>query len=144
MPIVSGIYCNNGGSGGKTFYCAIVWAMTEWGGVPKQRVGAQRIVLIRAERPRNKTISCIGQTNTHTQTPEPTNGDGATTWPSQDIRLLAAVVHESTILSPPPPTCIAHPGAVLSHDFWAVSDSRSDLPCVCYHTPHNNGNNNIV
>jgi len=42
-------------------YCAIVWAMTGWGGVPKQRVGAQRIVLIRAQRPRNKTISFIGQ-----------------------------------------------------------------------------------
>jgi len=35
--------------------------MTGWGGVPKQRVGAHRIVLIRAQEPRNKTISCIGQ-----------------------------------------------------------------------------------
>jgi len=32
-----------------------------WGGVPKQRVGAQRMVLIRAQEPINKTISCIGQ-----------------------------------------------------------------------------------
>jgi len=39
----------------------MVRAVTVWGGVPKQRVGAQRIVLIRAQRPRNKTISCIGQ-----------------------------------------------------------------------------------
>jgi len=31
------------------------------GGGAKQRVGAQRIVLIRAQKPRNKTISCIGQ-----------------------------------------------------------------------------------
>ena len=30
-------------------------------GVPKQRVGAQRMVLIRAQDPRNKAISCIGQ-----------------------------------------------------------------------------------
>ena len=27
-----------------------------------------------------------------------------------------AIVHESTILSFPPPTCIAHPGATLLHD----------------------------
>ena len=31
-----------------------------------------------------------------------------------------ASVHESTILSFPAPTCIAHPGAVLLHDYWAV------------------------
>ena len=30
-------------------------------GVPKQGVGAQRMVLIRAQDPRNKSISCIGQ-----------------------------------------------------------------------------------
>jgi len=29
--------------------------------VPKQRVGVRRIVLIRAQTPRNKTISCICQ-----------------------------------------------------------------------------------
>jgi len=31
------------------------------GWVPKQRVGAQRIVLICAHKPRNKPISCISQ-----------------------------------------------------------------------------------
>jgi len=31
-----------------------------------------------------------------------------------------AIVHESTILSFPPPTCIAHPGAILLHDDWTV------------------------
>jgi len=31
-----------------------------------------------------------------------------------------AIVHESTILSFPPPTCIAHPGAILLHDNWTV------------------------
>jgi len=35
--------------------------MTGWGGVAKQRVSAQRIVLIRAQELRDKTISCIGQ-----------------------------------------------------------------------------------
>jgi len=30
-------------------------------GVPKERVGAQRMVLTRAQDPRNKAISCIGQ-----------------------------------------------------------------------------------
>ena len=28
-----------------------------------------------------------------------------------------AVVHESTIFSFPPPTCIAHPGAIPMHDY---------------------------
>jgi len=44
---------------------------------------------------------------------------------------------------PPPPTCIAHPGAILLHDYWAVYDSPSDLPFVRY-TPYNISNNNIV
>jgi len=43
-----------------------------------------------------------------------------------------AVVPESTILAPPPPTCIAHPGAIRLHDYWAVYDSPSELSCVCY------------
>jgi len=34
-----------------------------------------------------------------------------------------AIVHQSTILSFPPPTCIAHPGAILLHDYWTVQDS---------------------
>jgi len=29
-------------------------------------------------------------------------------------------VHESTILSSPAPTCIAHPGAILLRGYWAV------------------------
>ena len=37
------------------------------------------------------------------------------------------VVHESTIRSFPAPTCIAHPGAILVHDYWAVNDSPSEL-----------------
>jgi len=47
-----------------------------------------------------------------------------------------AVVHESTIHSFPPPACIAHPGAILLHDYWAVYDSPSELSCVCY-APYN-------
>jgi len=54
-----------------------------------------------------------------------------------------AVVHESTILSSPPPTCIAHPGAIRLHDYWTVYDSPSDRSLVCY-TPYNIGSNNIV
>jgi len=54
------VYIAITGGRGETLYCAIVRAVTVWGGVPKQRVGAQRIVLIRAQRPRHKTISCIG------------------------------------------------------------------------------------
>jgi len=30
-------------------------------GVPTQRVGASRIVVIRAQKPRNETLSCVGQ-----------------------------------------------------------------------------------
>jgi len=54
-----------------------------------------------------------------------------------------AVVHESTVRVFPPPTCIAHPGAILVHDYWTVYDPSSDLPCVCY-TPYTIGNGNIV
>jgi len=55
-PIVYGIYCDDGGSG-VTLYCAIVWAMTGRRGVTEQRMWVQIIVLIRAQRPRHKTIS---------------------------------------------------------------------------------------
>ena len=54
------VYIAITGGRGEPLYCAIVRAVTVWGGVPIQRVGAQRIVLIRAQRPRHKTISCIG------------------------------------------------------------------------------------
>ena len=54
-----------------------------------------------------------------------------------------AVVHESCILAFPPPTCIAHPGAVLLHDYWTAYDFPSDLSFVCY-APYTIGNNNIV
>ena len=53
------------------------------------------------------------------------------------------VVHESTILLFLPPTCIAHPGAVLLHNYWAVYDFHSGLIFVC-HTLYNIGNNNIM
>ena len=33
---------------------------------------------------------------------------------------FGAIVHESTILSFPPPTCIGHTVAMLLHDYWAV------------------------
>jgi len=29
-------------------------------------------------------------------------------------------VHKSTVLSFPPPTCIAQPGVILLHDYWTV------------------------
>jgi len=56
---------------------------------------------------------------------------------------VEAVVHESTILSFPLPTCSAHPGALLLHDHHTVYDSPSAIPCVRY-TPYNIGKNNIV
>jgi len=42
-----------------------------------------------------------------------------------------AAVHQSAILSPPAPTCIVHPGAILLRNHWIVYDSLSDLPFVC-------------
>jgi len=33
---------------------------------------------------------------------------------------VEAIVHKSTILSCPLPTCIAHPGTILLHDDWTV------------------------
>jgi len=52
-------------------------------------------------------------------------------------------VHESTIVCPPPPTCIAHPGAIPLHDYCAVYGPPSDLLFVS-HTPYNIANNNIL
>jgi len=52
-------------------------------------------------------------------------------------------VHESVVLSFPPTTYIAYPGAIPLHDYWTVYDSPSDLPFVCY-TPYNIGNNIIM
>jgi len=54
-----------------------------------------------------------------------------------------AGVHESTILVSPPPTCIAHPGAIRMHDYRTVHDSPPDLPFVCC-TPYNIRDTNIV
>jgi len=56
---------------------------------------------------------------------------------------LEGVAHESAILLFPPHSRIAHPGAILLHDYWTVYDSPSDLPFLCY-TPYNIGNNIIV
>ena len=63
--------------------------------------------------------------------------------PSSHPTSTEASEHESTILSFPTPTCIAHPGAILLHDYWAVSAPTSDIPFV-YHTPDTIGHCNIV
>jgi len=54
-----------------------------------------------------------------------------------------AFVHESIILSFPPPTCIGHTVATVMYDQWAVYEPPSDLPFVC-HAPCDIGNNNIL
>ena len=54
-----------------------------------------------------------------------------------------AVAHKSPPLALPPPTCIAHPGAIRLHDYWTVYDSPSELPFVCY-IPYTNGNTSIL
>jgi len=54
MPIVCGIYYNNGGSEGNIILRNRVGDDRGGDGVRKQRVGAQRIVLIRAYTPRKK------------------------------------------------------------------------------------------
>jgi len=64
--------------------------------------------------------------------------------PGVDLyKTFVYLVNESTFLSFPPPTCIAHPGAILLHDYWTVYDSPSDHPCVCYKT-YDIGDTNIV
>ena len=63
----------------------------------------------------------------------------ATAWPIQDILLLRGFCARFNHLSFPAPTCIGHPDAILLHDYWAVYDPPSGLPCVC-HTPYNIGN----
>ena len=55
------VYIAIAGGRGGTLYCAIVWATTGGGRVSKEKVGGQAIALVRAKNPRNKTISCIGQ-----------------------------------------------------------------------------------
>jgi len=42
---------------------------------------------------------------------------------------------EARVQSFPAPTCIVHPAAILLHDYWALCDPPSDLPCIC-HTPY--------
>jgi len=54
-----------------------------------------------------------------------------------------AFVHETSILSLPPPTCKAYPIEILLYVNCALHDAPRDLPCVC-HTLDNTGNNNIV
>jgi len=84
-----------GGTGGSIRLCNSV-GDDEGRGVPKQRVGAQRMVLIRAQNLRNKAISCIGQRIP--PPPPPTAADTAhsahstqpdqystVAWPLQDI-----------------------------------------------------------
>jgi len=72
----------------------------------------------------------------------PTGAAASIASPLQDIVLLRgcfARINHPFI----PPTCIAHPGAIRLHDYWAVYDFPSGLPFVCY-TPYNIGDGNIV
>jgi len=62
-------------------------------------------------------------------------------WPLQDI-VLPSFVHISSILSLPPPTCIARTIAILLHVYCAIYDAPP-TPCVC-HAPYYIGNCNIV
>jgi len=64
-------------------------------------------------------------------------------WPLQDIRLLRGCCARINHPCIPPPICIAHPGAILLHDYWTVLDSPPDLPLVC-NTLYNIDKNNIV
>jgi len=52
----------------------------------------------------------------------------STVWPSQEVLYCEACVYESTILLFLAPACIAHPGSILLHDYWAVYDLPSDIP----------------
>ena len=54
-----------------------------------------------------------------------------------------AVVHESTFLLSPPPTCIAHTVAILLRYYCAIFDPPPDPLFVC-HTPYHIVHRNIV
>jgi len=85
------MYCNTGGRG-ETVDCAIVCAMKEGSGVPKQRWCLQRIVLSRAHTPRNKTISCpVSQTSS--------DAAGVTRPPL--FRVSAILAAPEVLVSPP-------------------------------------------
>ena len=60
LPILCGLYCDEGGSAGNNIVRNNVG--DEGGsGVPKQRGYVQRIVLIRAQKTLSERISCNGQ-----------------------------------------------------------------------------------
>jgi len=62
LTILNSIYyCNKCGRG-ETIYCTIVSAMKGGERGAQTKVVLQRVYLIRAHMPRNKTISCKGQT----------------------------------------------------------------------------------
>ena len=58
---------------------------------------------------------------------------GCIIWPLQDIVCFEAVVHESTIFSVPPPTCIAHTVAILlQYDCAIYASPPTPPPFVCH------------
>ena len=64
FPILYGLYCNKGWSGGETVLRNSVGDGGEGGGGPKQRGYLRIIVLILVRRPGAKGISCKGQITT--------------------------------------------------------------------------------
>ena len=48
---------------------------------------------------------------------------------------VESFMHESVVLSPPPPTCISHTVAILLHDYWALYRTSSNpLLYAIHHT----------
>jgi len=137
LPILYGIWRTQGGSGeGRILPNHRAIVSQQCGQCRRARKGKGR--LIRAQTTRSKTISCTGQNERETQIDDLGLNRAPPRYPTRGFSLykiffhFEAVVHESIIISFPPPTCIAHPGAILLHDYWTVYDSDSDLPCVCY------------
>jgi len=124
---------------GDIQYCAIVWAMEGWGGVPKQRGCLQIIVLIPVQRPRTERISC----KDHAPSRFRDAGRGARLWPLHDIVLLLVVCARVNRLFILParlhrPHCCNTIARLLGHIRPPL-----DPPWVC-HTPYNIGHYNIV
>jgi len=91
--------------------------------------------LIRAQQPRSKAISCIGQS------------PGAARWPLQDIRFrsLQRFCERANHHFIAPPTCNAHT-IPLQYSIARLPRKvrpSPDPPFVCY-TPYNIGNGNIL
>jgi len=143
LPMLCGIYDNNGGSGGNIkHYIAQSCGRGPEGWVPNQEVGAQRIVLIRAHKPINKTTSRMGQyavcsRMTLQAAPAAARARGALAFTRYCFTLRPLCMHQSSFYCPPHLHCPHGCNTIAQYS------TPSDPPFV-YHTPYNSVHSIIV